>query len=178
MELSKVAKIVAMARFMTGIDKLTRERLHKDIKGHSKIGDIACYLKTYRDMPPVVDPYIMQVQTQPTQAVRSSRSMSRDRDSVTNRSKSISKPRGQNTGTTFSNVECFKCHKTGHISRECRAKIKCRNCQYTGHHERNCRNAPWCEYHQRTGHTTSDCRGRANKFRQNFQGGTGTQPQT
>ena len=174
-ELTQMAKLLAMGKFMTGLDKLTIERLHKDLKVTSKVGDIACHLRNYSDMTPVLDPYVMQVQTQHTQAERPSRSMSRVSENVTNRSRSISRPRRQNT---VSKVECYRCHKIGHISRECRVRVVCRNCQYPGHLEQDCRNEAWCEYHHRTGHTTANCRDRRHRKRQDFQGDTGTQPQT
>lgn len=37
-------KMLAMAKFMTGLDTVTSERLHKDLKVTSKVGDIACHL--------------------------------------------------------------------------------------------------------------------------------------
>lgn len=173
-ELTQVGKFLAMAKFMTGLDKVTKERLHKDIKPSSKIGDIACHLRTYEDAPRILDPYVMQVKhSEP--ATRPSRSMSRTLD-TSGRSRSTSRPRGHNASGS---MECFRCHKLGHMYRECYARLKCNNCQYKGHHEQDCRNDPYCTWHQRVGHTTANCRGKNNnKPKQNFQGGIGTPPQT
>ena len=40
-------------------------------------------------------------------------------------------------------IRCFKCHRTGHISRNCRQQqVTCYNCDRPGHIARNCRQQP------------------------------------
>lgn len=51
-----------MAKFMTGLDKVTSEWLHKELKITGKIGDIVCHLGTYEDVPQAQDSYIMLLQ--------------------------------------------------------------------------------------------------------------------
>ncbi|KAL7287464.1 hypothetical protein TKK_0018568 [Trichogramma kaykai] len=37
-----------------------------------------------------------------------------------------------------SNVECYKCHATGHIAKYCKSAVTCYNCGVTGHISKNC----------------------------------------
>ncbi len=170
-----MGKLLAMAKFMTGLDKVTRERLHKDLKVSSKVGDIACYQRTYDNAPQILDPHVMSInQSKTTSSTRSPRSTSRTRD-TSNRGRSTSMSQRQNAAGI---IECHKCHRSGHTYKQCYANIKCNNCQYRGHLEQDCRNEPWCEWHRRVGHKTADCRGiSSGRNKQVFQGGTGTQPQ-
>ena len=155
---SQVGKMLAISKIMAGLDKVTAERLHKDIKTTSKVGDIACYLRRYGDMPRALDTCVLPIQ-------RGKRSPTPSRGA---RGRSLSRSRAQ------SSVECYKCHKLGHLARGCRTRLKCNNCQYNGHMERDCRNESWCEYHKSTGHTTRNCRAKNSKSKTNFQGNTDT----
>lgn len=51
---------------------------------------------------------------------------------------------------------CRKCHRTGHIARECTATNVCRACGEEGHQKGTCPNLP-CYYCQEVGHLQKDC---------------------
>jgi len=126
---------------MTKLDKVTAERLYRDLKMTNKIGEIDYLLEGYEDIPTPADPYVMPVNTPQNyyqENSRSSRSLTRNQDRNEYRARSTSRPRSQKPG-------CYKYHKIGHSPKDCYTRLTCINCQYPGHHENDCRNDPWCE---------------------------------
>lgn len=71
---------------------------------------------------------------------------------------------GRNFARDFGGVECYKCHKFGHIARYCKSSRKneegCENCGNTGHSSRDCalNIRKGCHKCGNTGHTERDCK--------------------
>jgi len=154
--IDQIAKIIIISKILTETDQLTAERLHKDLKKDSYIGEIEILLENYAEMPGHVATYVLPVNSTSEQTGsdhRQSRTHSRDRGRNEFRTRSSSRPR-------YTTIECYNCHKPGHTARECYNNIVCENCQYEGHHESICWNVSWCNHHQMIGHKTRDCRAR------------------
>ena len=60
-------------------------------------------------------------------------------------------------------IVCFKCSKTGHYQRDCKAGKTCSYCKLAGHEAPECRKriaakVSYCTKCNRVGHDTADCR--------------------
>ena len=154
--------LLALSKCLEKLDPMTAERLHKDIKSTTSMGEVVCLLQNYADLPQTLDPHIMTISSQPQSTPklenthqqnktgqRKSRDHSRTQNVANNRPRSSSRPAAG---------VCYNCLRPGHIARDCYSRIRCHNCGYSGHKAQTCKNAPWCEHHQMTGHTTAECR--------------------
>jgi len=153
--LTHMARILMFAQLVKANKGSVTEKLFKDLKATTQLGSVDYMMKGYAETDPSSSQYVFSTRTQspsPTRDVRQARSQSRGRPNVSVRPRSVSRPRVT--------VECYRCHKFGHIARECKARVFCENCQYGGHVEEECRNQPWCSYHKRVGHKTRECRNR------------------
>ena len=158
---SGVSKTIDIKTWVDQLDTVTAERLHKDIKSTTSMGEVVCLLQNYADLPQTLDPHIMTISQQQSTSKsenthqqnktgqRKSRDHSRTQNVANNRPRSSSRPAAG---------VCYNCLRPGHIARDCYSRIRCHNCGYSGHKAQTCKNAPWCEHHQMTGHTTAECR--------------------
>lgn len=55
-EVTYMGNIIVVTKFMAGQDKVTSERLHKNLKASNKTGYIAWHLRTYEDVAQILDP--------------------------------------------------------------------------------------------------------------------------
>ncbi len=162
--LKHMARILMFASLVKSNKGTVAEKLFKDLNVNTQLGQVDYMIKGYAETDPSSSQYVFTARQQsksPTRDARQSRSQSRGRSSSSLRPRSGSRSR-----TT---VECYRCHKFGHIARECKTRVICENCQYGGHSEKECRNQSWCSYHRRVGHKTRDCR---NKQGENFRQGS------
>ena len=142
---------------------VVQERLFKDIKNNTGLREIDCLIKGYAQLDPSVSQYVLPSLRE---TPREGRTQNRNTNSYRGRSntpyRGRSTSRGPRNNTNRPNIECFKCHKRGHVANECYSGDTCDNCQRKGHNERVCRSRPWCQYHKQTGHKTADCRAKQN----------------
>lgn len=101
----------------------------------------------------------IEAETEKVNTIRSYRDVARgrgDREKQTPKRDSRYVP--QRREGSASQVECWTCHKTGHISRHCpnNKEIICYGCGGEGHIRRNCRKIN-CRRCGRNGHRTEDC---------------------
>ena len=167
---SSVLKMIMMGHVINTNQGVVVERLHRDLKPTTHIGEIDCLLKGYAETSPSIPHYessILAVKATPKSPQpphRSSRTPTRgdrDRDNTHHRQRSTSRHRN--------NITCYTCNRTGHTAKQCYSQHICKNCQYQGHLESYCRNLPWCSHHQRVGHRTDECRAKNKTNSQNFQ---------
>ena len=161
-DVHKIALLLTQGLVIQEQKPVVQERLYKDIKDSTGLREIDCLLKGYAQLDPSVTQYVLPAQRE---TPRESRPQSRNSTSYRGRSNSFrgrSSSRGQRNSTNRYNIECFKCHKRGHMANECYSGDTCDNCQRKGHNERVCRSRPWCLHHKQTGHKTADCRAKQN----------------
>ena len=155
--LKSMAHIMMLAQVVKSTKGIIQERLYKDIKHDTPLGEVDCLLKGYAELENSGSQYVLAAR--PTATQRHSRTPTRASHSTPNRGRSPSMHRQY--------LECYNCNKLGHSARNCYAGVTCSNCQFKGHKESVCWNAPWCSFHNMIGHRTVDCRAR----NQNFRGG-------
>ena len=151
----KMAHIMMLAQIVKSNKGVIQERLYKDIKHDTPLGEVDCLLKGYAELENTGSQYVLPAR--PTATQRHSRTPTRTNHSTTNRGRSPSMHKQY--------LECYNCNKLGHSARNCYAGATCSNCQYKGHIESVCRNASWCAFHKMIGHRTADCRARKQNFR-------------
>ncbi len=160
--LQNTTRIIMLEHVIRSNKGISEERLYKDLKVTVPLGEGDCMIKRYAETNPSHNPYVMLVRAPPQslQPQRQSRAQHRGIEHVPFRPRSSSRPRNM--------IECFRCQKSGHTSKQCCSNVICNNCQYQGHMEAHCRNSPWCSYRKVRGRRTQDCRGRRS---QNLQSG-------
>ena len=168
-EFTQLAKLLAISKFVETLDRVTAERLHKDIKPKTTLGEILCLITNYQDMPQMLDPILSVAKGQANAQQSSTQEGRQTQHQSRHTSRENRYYRNRSASRHNSRVVCYNCNKSGHVSRECWSRVKCSNCSYMGHVAQNCRSQPWCEIHRRVGHTTANCRS-ANSQRSNFRG--------
>ncbi len=153
--LKSMALVMMLAQVVKSNKGIVQERLYKDIKHDTPLGEVDCLLKGYAELDDSCSQHVLAAR--PTATQRHSRTPSRANYSTPNRGRSPSMHRQY--------LECYNCNKLGHSARNCYAGATCSNCQFKGHIESVCRNASWCAYHKMVGHRTVDCRARNQNFR-------------
>ena len=164
--IKNMALVMMLGQVVQANKGVVQERLYKDLKAGTDLSEVDCLLKGYAEMDPACSQYVLAAsKTNTTPNQRQSRSQSRGRSSTPQRGRSQSRTR--------QNVECYNCHKLGHLARECYADDTCSYCKIKGHNDKVCRKQPWCSYHKRKGHRTADCRAKnsSQNQKENFREG-------
>ena len=169
--IKNMALVMMQAQIVKSNKSIVQERLYRDLKPETQLGEVDCLLKGYAEMDPTCSQIVLVTNTdsritttQNTQ--RQGRSHSRTRTTTPHRGRSPSMQRQY--------IECYNCKKIGHSARNCYAGITCANCQYKGHPESVCRNPPWCSFHNMIGHKTANCRARNQNFYKGQRDGSDT----
>lgn len=156
-DVHKIALLLTQSLVIQEQRPIVQERLFKDMKANTELREIDCLLKGYSQLDPSLTQVVLPAHKE---AQRESRSPSRSQY----RGRSTTPYRGRSQSRQRYNVECYKCHKLGHMARECYADDTCSYCNKKGHNDRVCRKKqrPWCNHHKMTGHKTEDCRAKQN----------------
>ena len=156
--LKSMAVVLMSAKIVQSNKGIVREKLFKDIKPDTQLGEVDCLLKGYAEIDPTYSHWVLSADTDSHTVTtqRQGRVQSRTRNTTPHRGRSPSKQRQY--------MECYICKKSGHSARNCYAGITCNNCQYKGHKESVCRNPPWCSFHNMIGHKIANCRARKNFY--------------
>lgn len=160
-DVHKIALLMTQGLVIQEQRPVLQERLFKDMKNNTGLREIDCLLKGYAQLDPSVTQYVLPAHRDESREGRSqTRNSYRGRSNTPYRGRSSS--RGPRYNSNRYNIECYKCHKRGHVANECYSGDTCDNCQRKGHNERVCKSRPWCNHHRMTGHKTEDCRAKQN----------------
>lgn len=73
MQLTQLAKMLVLSKFMARVDEITSDRLYQGLAEKDTTAEINYYQQTYNDMPTTSDSYLMPMNPQQNQSQNNTR---------------------------------------------------------------------------------------------------------
>jgi hypothetical protein len=88
---------------------------------------------------------------------------------IQNMQKNNSSQKEMQSNSTKATMECYNCHKKGHLAKDCRSAPFCTYCKTPGHKREDCRkkrDGIYCAHCKTGSHNTADCKLKTQKQQQ------------